>query len=281
MTSSTSCQRFELLSSGLKSRKFRDSMFIFMTSRKKPPITRVELGRNGARCGHLDTVITEIREPQLAEEQAPIRMWVGAHAAVALRGEFSQLRPEAAAAVEELSGLVALHPAFEDPYVGRILVHLPHRHLVRAPIALSASSVDLLWASPALWSAKHDHRPAGAFPKTIPARVSLDALDLADDNVESVGHQLVHLLRFVPLNEIGRVAITAEEMVQLLVADPGQDAGIGDLVAVQVKDRQNRPVGGWVQKLIRVPTRRQRSGLGLAVADDTGDDQIGVVEGGP
>ena len=29
-----------------------------------------------------------------------------------------------------------------------------------------------------------------------------------------------------------------------------------------------------------MPGRRQRPGLGLAVADDAGDDQIGIVEGG-
>jgi broad specificity phosphatase PhoE len=36
------CQRFELLSSGLNSRKFRESIFSFMTSRRNRPITRVD-----------------------------------------------------------------------------------------------------------------------------------------------------------------------------------------------------------------------------------------------
>jgi len=42
VTSSTSCQRFELLSSGLKSRKFREPRFIFITSRRNLPMTRVD-----------------------------------------------------------------------------------------------------------------------------------------------------------------------------------------------------------------------------------------------
>ena len=44
MTSSASCQRFELFSSGLNSRKFRASMFSFITSRRNLPITRVDFG---------------------------------------------------------------------------------------------------------------------------------------------------------------------------------------------------------------------------------------------
>ena len=42
MTSSTSCQRFELFSSGLNRRKFRLSMFSFIMSRRNLPITRVD-----------------------------------------------------------------------------------------------------------------------------------------------------------------------------------------------------------------------------------------------
>ena len=78
----------------------------------------------------------------------------------------------------------------------------------------------------------------------------------------------------VPLDEVRRVAVAAEELLQLLVADPGEDAGIGDLVAVQVQDRQDHAVGHRVQELVGVPARRQRPGLRLAVADDAGDDQV-------
>ena len=107
--------------------------------------------------------------------------------------------------------------------MGRVLVHLAHRHLVRAPVALGALAVDLLRAGPALGRAQHDHRPARAFRETILTRVGLDALDFADDRVQRGGHQLVHLLRLVALDEIRRVAIAAEELVQLLVADPGEN----------------------------------------------------------
>jgi hypothetical protein len=47
-----------------------------------------------------------------------------------------------------------------------------------------------------------------------------------------------------------------------------------------VQDRQHRAVAARVEELVRVPARRERPGLGLAVADDAGDDELGVVEGG-
>src|SRR5262245_2986431 len=68
-------------------------------------------------------------------------------------------------------------------------------------------------------------------------------------------------------------------MIQLFMADPGENAGIGDLVAVEVKDGQNRPVPRRIEEFVGMPARRQRSSFRLAVADDAGNDQIGVVEG--
>ena len=213
-----------------------------MTSRRNLPITRVDFGRDGAGCGHIDSVITEIGEPQLAQQQAAVGVRVGTHAAHAPRWEVGQFGPQPAVAVEQFRGSVALHPIFEDTHMIRVLVHLAHRHLMRPPVALGAPAVDLFRTSPSLGRAQHDHRPAGAFAETILACIGLDAPDVADDRVERGGHQLVHGLWLIPLDEVRGVAITSEQVVQFLVADPGQDARIGDLVAVEVKDRQNHSV---------------------------------------
>ena len=62
------------------------------------------------------------------------------------------------------------------------------------------------------------------------------------------------------------------------MADAGQDGGIGDLVAVEMQDRQNRAVGRRVEEFVGVPARRKRPGLRFAVADDAGHDQVGIVE---
>ena len=60
--------------------------------------------------------------------------------------------------------------------------------------------------------------------------------------------------------------------------DAGEEAGVGDLVAVQVENREYAPVPGWIEELIAVPAGCEGPGLRLAVADDAGDDQAGVVE---
>ena len=233
----------------------------------------------GRRAGrrHLDRVVAEIRQPQIAQQQAAIGMRVGAHAPLAARRQLGQLRPQPAVVVEQFLRPVALHPVFEDAHVLGVVVHLAHRHLVRAPVTLGAPAVDFLRAGPPLGVRSTIIGQRGRSLRPVP-RVRLDALDLADDGVQRRRHQLVHRFGVVALDEIRGVAVAAEQLVQFLVADPGQERRVGDLVAVEVQDRQHRAVRRRVQKLVRVPARRQRSGFRLAVADDAGDDQIGVVE---
>src|SRR5581483_9312122 len=71
-----------------------------------------------------------------------------------------------------------------------------------------------------------------------------------------------------------------EELLQLVPGDAGEEAGVGDLVAVQVQDGEHAAVAGRVEELVAVPAGGQRPGFRLAVADDAGNDQIRVVEGG-
>src|SRR5271166_2743226 len=88
----------------------------------------------------------------------------------------------------------------------------------------------------------------------------------------------MHFFRLIPLDEIRRVAIAAEEMIQLLMTDTGQNGGVGDLIAVEVEDRQNCAVGRRVQELVGMPASCQRSSLGFAVADHTGNDKVWIIE---
>ena len=91
-------------------------------------------------------------------------------------------------------------------------------------------------------------------------------------------HQPVHHLRFVALDEQRRPAAALEELLQFLVLDAGENRRIADLEAVEMQDGQHRAVGDRVEKLVGLPGGGQRPGLGLAVADDAGDDQAGIVE---
>ena len=110
VTSRTSCQRFELFSSGLKRRKFRASRFSFMTSRRNRPMTRVASASTAPGSRHVDRVVAEIGQPQILQQQAAVGVRVRAHAALALRRELGELRAQPAALVEELLRPVALQP---------------------------------------------------------------------------------------------------------------------------------------------------------------------------
>ena len=75
-------------------------------------------------------------------------------------------------------------------------------------------------------------------------------------------------------------AVAVEERVELVVGDAGEHRRVRDLVPVQVQDRQHGAVADRVQELVRVPRRRERARLRLAVSDDARDNQVGVVVGG-
>jgi hypothetical protein len=82
----------------------------------------------------------------------------------------------------------------------------------------------------------------------------------------------------VALDEVGLVAVALHQLGELVLRDAREEAGVGDLVAVQVQDRQHAAVARRAQELVAVPPGGERAGLRLAVSDDACDDQIGVVE---
>ena len=88
----------------------------------------------------------------------------------------------------------------------------------------------------------------------------------------------MHQFRVIAFHRVHLVPVAAQQRLQLGVRYPGRHRRVGDLVAVQVQDRQHRPVPDRVQELVGVPAARQRPGLRFAVADHAGHDQVGVVE---
>ncbi len=159
-------------------------------------------------------------------------------------------------------------------------LHLGHRHLVRAPRPLGGQPVDELRPGPALEALEDDHRPRGPGGVAGLSRVLLDGGDLGDHRVERLRHQLVHLRRVVARDPVHLVPVALEQRGELRFGDAGEHRGVGDLVPVEVQDRQHRPIGHGVQELVGMPRGGERSGLRLTVADDAGDEQIGVVESG-
>ena len=85
--------------------------------------------------------------------------------------------------------------------------------------------------------------------------------------------------RIVALDEMRFVAVTPHQLGQFLAADARQHRRVGDLEAVEMKDRQNGAVARGIEEFVGMPARGQRAGFRLAVANDAGDDQVRIVEG--
>jgi hypothetical protein len=106
----------------------------------------------------------------------------------------------------------------------------------------------------------------------------LDCFDLLHNRVECKSHELVHLGRVVTFDEIRRVTVTAKERFQFVMRNARQHGRTGNLVAVQVQDRQHRAIVDRIEKLVRVPACGERTCLRFAIADHAGDEQVGIVK---
>ena len=151
---------------------------------------------------------------------------------------------------------------------------------MRTPRAFDLLAVDDLGPGPALGRSEDDHRPLRTLVGTARAGGRLDIPDLVQHDIQRGRQLLVDLRRLVAGDEVRLVAVADHQVAQLRLGDAGQDRGIGDLVAVEMQNRQDRAVAHRVEELVRVPAGGKGARLGLAVADDAANEQIRVVEGG-
>ena len=163
----------------------------------------------------------------------------------------------------------------------RVFGEAGERNLVGAPEPFGLQPVDLLRTGPAFRASQHDHRPfRPALCSLCPAaRRLLDRTYAVQRIIQHDSHPLMHRCRIIALDEQRLVAIADEQRAQLFLRDAGQNGGIGDLVTVEVEDRQHGTVKRRVEELVGVPGGRQRPGFRLAVADDAGHDKVRIVEG--
>src|SRR5690606_8892269 len=188
---------------------------------------------------------------------------------------------EATVAIEQLLRSITAQPVFEDLAVGGITPRVGYRDLVRSPEVLDLLPVDFLRSGPAFRAAQDNHGPARPLAGPVfSAGLQLDLAETVHRPVQGISHGPVHRNRVLTLDEQRLVAVAPEEISQFRVRHARQQSGVGDLVAVKMQDRQNRAVHLWVEELVGVPGCRQRSRLRLPVADDTGHDEVGVVESG-
>ena len=164
---------------------------------------------------------------------------------VAVGRQRRELRNKRAAAVEQLLGLVAAHPVLEQSQMRRVLAQLVDRNLMRAPKALDLLAVDLLRAGPALRAAQHDHRPARPLARSLrpSARMLLDRADAGRAPSSSASAMAWCIsVGLVALDEQRLIAVAAKQAANFVVAHPAEDGRVGDLVAVEMQDRQHGAV---------------------------------------
>ena len=90
----------------------------------------------------------------------------------------------------------------------------------------------------------------------------------------------MHLLWLIAFNKMRRPAATTQKLLQFLMLNAGEHRRIANLVAIEMQDGQDRSVSNRVEELVGLPSRGQRPRFGLAIADDTGDGETGIVEDG-
>ena len=141
-------------------------------------------------------------------------------------------------------------------------------------------SVDFLRPRPAFGCAKNNHRPLRQLSNHLGTCFVLDGPDFREHRFQSLGHYLMYGHRVGTLDKIGFVTITDKQALQLPVADPSQNRGIGDFITVQVQDGQHCPVVHRIKELVGVPGCGQRSGLRFPITHHDRYNQIRIVEGG-
>ena len=181
-------------------------------------------------------------------------MRVGAHSPLAGWRKCLQFREEATSNVEQRLRLIAAHPPIEQFKMLWISAGIGDRDLVRSPKALNLQAIYFLGAGPALGAAEHNHRPSGALgrlPSVAPC--FLDRTNALNCLLQDVGHPPVHQLGLVTFDEQGFVAIPGKELTDLFVVHPAEYGRVGNLVAVKMKDRENRAVMDGAQELVGMP----------------------------
>ncbi len=245
-------------------------------AQERPEYVRVaDAGR--ARRGHDGRVIAKVRHAQITQQRAAVRMGIGAHASRTFGRKLGQLGFQAPVRIEQFLRAITPEPLLQQRQVRRMRVRM-QRHLVRTERAFDLNAIDDFWSGPALGRVQHDHRPARTGQVAVLTGIMLERPDPLHRGIQRGCHRLMHQRRLVALDEDRRPAIAAQQLLKFLARDARKHGRVGNLVAVQMQDRQYRAVRGRIEKLVRVPRGGQWSGFRLAVADHAGDDQIGIVE---
>src|SRR5271167_4318811 len=176
--------------------------------------------------------------------------------------------------------MVTAHPSFNQLQMRRVRDRICNRHLVRPPGALQPLAVELLRASPSFGSAHYDHRPSrtNRIGGVTLSRLLLDLANFHNTSFKRCRHQLMDRLRLVSRYHVRLVAIPTEQAFEFVVRNAREDRRVGNLVAVEMENRQYRSVTHRVQEFIGMPRGCERSRFRLAITNYCDGNQTGIVE---
>ena len=111
VTSNTFCSRFDEVSSGPKRRKV-DGLSVDDVAEERAEYPS-RLAHDRPRAGYVDSVVTEVGQLEVGQQEAAVGVRVGAHSPLADRGEVADGLDRGTVLVEELFGPVAAEPRLE------------------------------------------------------------------------------------------------------------------------------------------------------------------------
>src|SRR5579863_8351166 len=144
---------------------------------------------------------------------------------------------------------------------------------MRAPRAFHRFVVHRSWPGPAFWCAKNDHRPHWNASRSPGACVVLNRANFRDDHVQRLRHLLMHDLRIMTLYEVRLLPVARKKLRQFRIRHSAKHGRVGDFVSIQMQNGQNRSIPRRIEKLIGMPTRRQRTRFGFTVANYAANQQ--------
>ncbi len=96
--------------------------------------------------------------------------------------------------------------------------------------------------------------------------------------IERGGKALMHAWQVIPRDDNGLIPPPPVQLNQLLVRQTRFDRRPGNLVAIEVQDRQHGTVPTRVEKVHTFPAAFQRTGFSFPITYDAGHQQVGIVE---
>ena len=88
----------------------------------------------------------------------------------------------------------------------------------------------------------------------------------------------MHQSRIAAFNKNRIMTKAAQHRVKFVVANAGENRGVGDLVAIEMEDREHRAIARGIEEFVGVPRGSEWPGFGLAIANHASGDQIRIVK---